>query len=244
MDRQDVFKGWLLKSQAVRGARACDHATKAIGFLLRQHRLGRFADEAKITLTLLTNILNDAGFRSPHGHSLKATMVARMFIHLDRTWQGFAVMVLEASAKRAIQTYDRAVYVESEASVRRRKLNQVKIDRALEKRRADAMEYSHALTNGAGKRLTVKEYFRRLRRKEKVKSYALPMHNIEADLRARMSSIDSSFGEISDAETAMAIKKWKLASMEALVSILQAELTVIRAKVAQKREREKWKATV
>jgi len=237
MDQEEIYKGWLHKSRVTRGARAHAHALKAIEILIRQQNSGRFDKEAQVTLTLLTNILMEEGIRSPTGGALTPTMVARMFIHLDRTWQGFVVKIAESKAKNEIEIYESFNYVVSKNSDQRRKNNQIRIDRSLEKRRKDALDYDYALSDGNGKRIKVKEYYRRVRRNDKTKAYFIPAKNIEANLRARIKTVESqNLGrDMTDAEVAASIERWKRSALEAQYAALKAEVELVKAKVAVKR---------
>jgi hypothetical protein len=164
-------------------------------------------------------------------------MVARMFIHLDRTWQGFVVKIAESKAKNEIEIYESFNYVVSKHSDQRRKNNQIRIDRSLEKRRKDALDYDYALSDGNGNRLKVKEYYRRVRRNDKTKAYYIPAKNVEANLRARIKTVEAqNLGrDMTDAEVAASIERWKRSALEAQYAALKAEVELVKAKVAAKR---------
>lgn len=167
--RLKMYDDMLLKSMETRSARATSHAREAFDVLRRLYELTELFDEfEKVNLALLTYILDKAGIKSPTGKKLKSTTVARMFIHLDMTWQGFISLIYEHRA--AEQMVENASYTYNDAASRARlKSNADKIERILAKRRIDALDINCLLFDDVGNQIGVKEYFRRIRHGERVK---------------------------------------------------------------------------
>lgn len=243
MGQDDIHKAWLSKSAATRGARAEAHARKAVAVLIKLHRANLFKDRKKITLLTLTEKLAEAGVKSATGGSLVSMMVARMFIHVNMTWQDFVMWMTEDSAARAIQTRDSYEYTDSKDSNIRSASEQVKIDRHLESVRLDALGYNCSLTDGNGRRIGVKEYFRRMRIKEPdafpVRVDFVRLASDERSIRARLADFDFTVpvGALTFQQAYAAVEAIKMSALRAKIAAMKAEISAIRSAITARQNK-------